>query len=151
MGAGPNRLVAVVMEKGWEQVVAVLAILEAGAAYLPVDPDLPQERRWLLLQRGEVEIVLTQPVSAGPAGMAGGRAMPVGRMGRWRSRTKTTMCRPQPVRDSEDLAYVIFTSGSTGEPKGVMVEHRSALNTVLDINDRFAVSGAMTASWRCRR
>ena len=60
MGARANHLVAVVMEKGWEQVVAALAVLEAGAAYLPVDPDLPQERRWLLLQRGEANIVLTQ-------------------------------------------------------------------------------------------
>jgi non-ribosomal peptide synthetase component F len=43
-------------------------------------------------------------------------------------------------RAENDLAYVIFTSGSTGEPKGVMIEHRSALNTVLDINERFGVS-----------
>ena len=44
LGAGPNRLVALVMEKGWEQVVGAIAVLEAGGAYLPVDPDLPQEQ-----------------------------------------------------------------------------------------------------------
>jgi epothilone synthetase B len=46
---------------------------------------------------------------------------------------------PPPALNGENLAYVIFTSGSTGEPKGVMIEHRSALNTVLDINERFGV------------
>jgi len=61
LGAGPNRLVALIMEKGWEQVVGAIAILEAGGAYLPVDPDLPQERRWFLLRQGEVAIVVTQP------------------------------------------------------------------------------------------
>ena len=52
------------MEKGWEQVVGAIAVLEAGGAYLPVDPDLPQERRWLLLRQGQVKIVLTQPCIA---------------------------------------------------------------------------------------
>src|SRR5688500_16519806 len=59
-GARPNALVAVVMEKGWEQVVAVLGILHSGAAYLPVDAGLPKERLWYLLEQGEVKLVLTQ-------------------------------------------------------------------------------------------
>jgi amino acid adenylation domain-containing protein len=139
MGAGPNRLVAVVMEKGWEQVVGVIAILQAGGAYLPVDPDLPRERLWFLLQRGEVEIVLTQPCVAErlnwPAGV---QCVSVD----WEQNVgqDDELDEPvAPVQRAEDLAYVIFTSGSTGEPKGVMVEHRSALNTVLDINERFGV------------
>ncbi|MCB0210440.1 MAG: AMP-binding protein, partial [Anaerolineae bacterium] len=56
----PNTLVAVVMEKGWEQVVAVLGILMSGAAYLPIDPTLPPERQRFLLEQGEVNIALTQ-------------------------------------------------------------------------------------------
>jgi pyochelin synthetase len=139
MGAGPNRLVAVVMEKGWEQVVATIAVLQAGAAYLPIDPDLPQERCWLLLQRGEVEIVLTQPCVADrlnwPTDV---QCVSVD----WQQNVgqdDEPDDPPAPKPSGEDLAYVIFTSGSTGEPKGVMVEHRSALNTVLDINERFGV------------
>ena len=61
LGARPDSLVAIVMEKGWEQVAAVLAVLEAGAAYLPIDPDLPKERRWFLLRQGDADLVLTQP------------------------------------------------------------------------------------------
>lgn len=137
--ASPNRLVAIVMEKGWEQVVAALAILQAGAAYLPLDPDLPRERRWLLLQRGEVEIVLTQPCFVQqlewPSGV---NCVAVD----WQDAGPDDDDNDQfrtPEPQGTDLAYVMFTSGSTGEPKGVMVEHRSALNTILDINHRFRV------------
>jgi amino acid adenylation domain-containing protein len=155
MGAAPNRLVAVVMEKGWDQVVSVIAILQAGGAYLPIDPDLPQERCWLLLQRGEVEIVLTQPCVAERlnwptfvqcvsvdwqqqnVGQDDEADEPLEPVQRSEDLTSEDLASEDPA--SKDLAYVIFTSGSTGEPKGVMVEHRSALNTVLDINERFGV------------
>ncbi|MBW8879652.1 MAG: AMP-binding protein, partial [Acidobacteria bacterium] len=135
LGALPNRLVAVVMEKGWEQVVAVLAVLKAGAAYLPVDAGLPKERIWHLLERGEVAVALTQPwleerldwpeeiVRLRVEGEA-----PAGPV--------AALC---AVQGPEDLAYVIFTSGSTGQPKGVMIDHRGALNTVVDVNQRFRV------------
>ncbi|HYO13133.1 MAG TPA: amino acid adenylation domain-containing protein [Thermoanaerobaculia bacterium] len=136
LGAEPNRLIAMVMEKGWEQVVAVLAVLRAGAAYLPIDAGLPEERVRHLLDRGEVAVALTQPAHAGrfpePSGVA------------WVSVDDGLFAAsapaPLPVAQTpEDLAYVIFTSGSTGQPKGVMVEHRGALNTVIDVNERFAV------------
>jgi amino acid adenylation domain-containing protein len=135
-GAEPDRLVAVAMEKGWEQVVAVLAVLEAGAAYLPIDPALPPERLAYLLDQGEVEVALTQPHLVGeiewPAGV---EPLAV---------TGEDTAGPDPERlerrgEEDDLAYVIFTSGSTGAPKGVMIEHRAALNTVLDVNRRFGV------------
>ena len=135
-GVKPNTLVAVCMEKGWEQVVGVLGILLAGAAYLPVDPSLPTARLHHLLSRGQVGWVLTQPwlndsiswpegprrlnVSVEP--LPGEPATP-----------------PEPAQAATDLAYVIFTSGSTGLPKGVMIDHRGALNTVSDINARFGV------------
>jgi len=140
LGAGPNRLVAVVMEKGWEQVVAAIAILEAGGAYLPIDPDLPRERRWLLLKRGEVEVVLTQPRLAERLEWPSGQqCLSVDWQG-FADADTSDDAPLAPTQKETDLAYVIFTSGSTGAPKGVMVEHRSALNTVLDINDRFDVS-----------
>ncbi len=134
-GARLNRLVAVVMEKGWEQVVAVLGVLRAGAAYLPIDAGVPRERLWRLLELGEVSLVVTQPWLMDrlewPSGMkfltveASPAEEPRGSLPAWQA--------------PGDLAYVIFTSGSTGEPKGVMIDHRGALNTIVDLNARCAV------------
>ncbi len=132
-GAGADKLVAVVMEKGWEQLVATLGILRAGAAYLPIDPALPAERIHHLLKDGQVRIVTTQPrwneglrwpdalerVVVDAAGVPGEA--------------------PPAVADAATLAYVIYTSGSSGVPKGVAIEHRAAANTLADINRRFGV------------
>lgn len=136
LGARPGRLVAVVMEKGWEQVVAVLAVLKSGAAYLPIDPGVPRERLWYLLEHGEVEIALTQPgldrklewpqsitpLCANPAPRGSLLDQPL-----------------EPTQTPDGLAYVIYTSGSTGLPKGAMVTHRGAVNTIADLNDRFGI------------
>jgi len=136
-GATPNAMIAVVMDKGWEQPLAVLGILESGAAYVPVDPDLPQERFHYLLNHSEVRIALTQanlvdtlPWPADVHVLVIDERLLNG-----------TVDRLEPRRNQQqrDLAYVIYTSGSTGAPKGVMIDHRGALNTVLDINRRFAV------------
>ncbi|WGF87497.1 amino acid adenylation domain-containing protein [Marinivivus vitaminiproducens] len=130
----PNRLVAVAAPKGWQQIAAAIGVLMAGSAYLPIDPDLPQERRRHLITRGEVRIVLAV------TGTAGGwpdevRVVDVDQLAPGPLASAMPPRRAAPT----DLAYVIFTSGSTGEPKGVMIEHRAALNTVLDCNERYAV------------
>jgi len=137
LGVCPNHLVAVVMEKGWEQVVGVLGVLLSGAAYLPIDPNLPQERLTFLLEHGEVELVITQPWIEKTVQWPGWlksicvEALDVARMD----------IEPLDVRQRpDDLAYVIYTSGSTGLPKGVMIDHRGAVNTILDINHRFGVT-----------
>jgi amino acid adenylation domain-containing protein len=128
-GVTRGELVAVVMRRGWEQVVAVLAIHRAGAAYLPIDADLPEARRRELLELGGCRIALTQP----GYGVDAVTTIPV---------TRGTRARTADPARPEDLAYVIFTSGSTGAPKGVMIEHRAALNTVRDVNQRFGWTGA---------
>lgn len=134
-GASPNTLVAIVMEKGWEQIVAALGILEAGAAYLPVDPDFPSERIRHILTHGETRFVLTQSrIAAGLSLPEGLEIILVDLL-----EADTGLAPLPPVQSKDDLAYVIYTSGSTGLPKGVMISHKAALNTVLDINRRFAV------------
>ncbi|HEX3528167.1 MAG TPA: amino acid adenylation domain-containing protein [Thermoanaerobaculia bacterium] len=134
-GARPNQLVAVVMEKGWEQVAAVLAILKSGAAYLPIDPDLPMERFRHLLAHAEVALALTQPwldeTLAWPPGVERFQVDAID--------AEDAAPPLAPRQELDDLAYVIFTSGSTGLPKGVAIDHRGAVNTVLDINRRLAV------------
>jgi amino acid adenylation domain-containing protein len=135
-GVGPGDRVAIVMEKGWEQVVAVLGILQAGAAYVPLDPSLPPRRFTELLDGIGAGAAVTQPlldarlawpesvvriaVDRAPVGAGADDPLPI-------------------VQGPEDLAYVIFTSGSTGVPKGVMIDHRGAVNTILDVNRSHAV------------
>lgn len=134
-GARPGQLVALCVERGWQAVVAALATLAAGAAYVPIDPALPDARRAHLLGRSEATLVLTTTAIdhrlTWPEGLV-----------------RICVEAPRPAAHGEanghasapnDLAYVIFTSGSTGEPKGVMIDHRGAVNTIADINSRFAV------------
>nr|BBH87119.1 hypothetical protein KTC_18700 [Thermosporothrix sp. COM3] len=136
-GASPDQLIAVVMEKGWEQVVAVLGILQAGAAYLPIDPHLPTERLHYLLNHGEVTLALTQSwVDERTNWPPHVQRIHVNSLD-----LEQAVSQPlDSVQTPEHLAYVIYTSGSTGLPKGVMIDHRGAVNTILDINSRFNVN-----------
>ena len=155
-GVGPSHQVAVTMVPGWEQIVAVLGILTAGGAYLPIRADWPEERRDHLLHHGEVTLALTQAnleetlawptdlkvlvvgddlLNAGDASLEAGTLEASSKPAAWTPRTE----HKTPLQAPEDLAYIIYTSGSTGLPKGVAIEHRSAVNTVLDINRRFDV------------
>ncbi|SPE99883.1 non-ribosomal peptide synthetase [Streptomyces sp. MA5143a] len=137
-GVRPGQRVGIVMEKGWEQVVAVLGVLLADGAYLPVDTTQPALRRNAVLTDAEAHLVLTQsallPSLDLPAGM---RTVAVDDLAPVDPRDHTAL-RHQAV--PEDLAYVIYTSGSTGTPKGVMISHAAALNTIDDINARFSVT-----------
>src|SRR5262249_23338342 len=111
-GVRPNTLVALVMEKGWEQVAGALGVLKAGAAYLPVDVSLPPERILYMLDHGEVTVALTQsfvrPGWSPPRGLA---VRPIDQEEAWRLEDDT---RPDPAGGPDDLAYVLYTSGSTG-------------------------------------
>ncbi len=136
-GVESGSLVGVVMTKGWEQAVAVLGALAAGAAYLPVDAELPRERRDYLLAHGGVRVALTQPCHA--AALAWPAGVSVLAIDGTEGIEREDLPWPEPARSAGDLAYTIFTSGSTGLPKGVMIEHQGALNTLVDVNRRFAV------------
>jgi amino acid adenylation domain-containing protein len=133
-GARPEQLVAIVMDKGWEQVVAALAVLQAGAAYVPISPAVPGERLAFLLEHSQVRIALTQPsIDARLAWPDQVERLCV------TDRDPEPGERLAPVQTADNLAYVIYTSGSTGLPKGVMIEHRAAVNTIVDMNQRFGV------------
>ena len=135
-GATPNILVAIVMEKGWEQVVGALGIQKSGAAYLPIDAKTPPERLKHILKDGEVGIVLTQSwIEKDLEWPDNIKLFSVDTIEPDNNRTD----RLSSVQQPEDLAYVIYTSGSTGRPKGVKIDHRGAVNTILDINQRFGV------------
>ncbi|MEM9292781.1 MAG: amino acid adenylation domain-containing protein [Acidobacteriota bacterium] len=144
----PGALVAILLPKGWRQVVAALAVLEAGAAYLPMDPTLPVQRQRYLLETGGAQLVVGDPAAVDAKALPPGVKVlavpeedPVVAVAAADGATTGPITGPQPA-GPDDLAYVIFTSGSTGQPKGVMIEHRAALNTVLDINQRFRLEAS---------
>lgn len=136
LGADRDCLVAVVMEKGWEQIVAVLGILTSGAAYVPIDPSWPEERRKLLLANSEASIILTQ------SWLHESLSWPSGIPHLYVDCDDLTAESSDPLtpqQTPDDLAYLIYTSGSTGIPKGVAISHRGAVNTIEEINRRFGI------------
>jgi amino acid adenylation domain-containing protein len=127
LGAGSGTLVGVCLERGVDLVVALLGILKAGAAYLPLDPDFPARRLALMLDDCQAPLLLTQSTLLGR--LPDGRGAQVLLLDGEAAAIDTHPETPPDVRcDGGDLAYVIHTSGSTGTPKGVMVEHRSVVN-----------------------
>lgn len=129
-----------VADKSAEQIAAVLGVLYSGAAYLPVDAALPPDRIAHLLRRGQARAALTHGgLVAGLGQPAGVTVFPLDDPAAWADADDSAL---PDAQGGPDLAYVIFTSGSTGEPKGVMIEHQAAANTVADINTRFALTAA---------
>ncbi|WP_432195557.1 amino acid adenylation domain-containing protein [Streptomyces sp. bgisy027] len=139
-GTQPGELVAVVMEKGWEQYPAVYGALTAGGGYLPVDPGLPRERLAHILATAGVRTVLTQPRLATRPGWPEG--VTVLALDPELSAFPADASPLESVQRPTDPAYTIFTSGSTGIPKGVVVDHRAILNMISDVNTRFDVGPA---------
>jgi amino acid adenylation domain-containing protein len=134
-GATANMLIPIVMEKGWEQIVAVLGILKAGAAYLPIDIAVPKDRLWYILENAQANIALTQShVDSKTEWPCGIQRVCVDQL-----ETHGEAVEIDRLQTPSSLAYVIYTSGSTGTPKGVMITHEGVLNRVLDVNSRFSV------------
>ena len=126
LGVGPEMLVGVMMERRLDLVVALLGILKAGAAYVPLDPAYPAERLRFMLDDTRAPVLLTQ--TALLERLPTEHAAEVIRLDTDWSRITARMPDTNPdvsVRP-ENLAYVIYTSGSTGRPKGVMLTHGSA-------------------------
>jgi amino acid adenylation domain-containing protein/non-ribosomal peptide synthase protein (TIGR01720 family) len=125
-GAGPDVLIGVCLERGLDLVVALLAVLKAGSAYLPLDPDYPADRLTLMIADAGLAVVVTESGLAGllPPGSAPAVWVDTERVGidQCPSRTPETGVRPG------NLAYAIYTSGSTGRPKGVLIPHNGITN-----------------------
>ena len=137
LGARPNQLIGVLAEKGWQQVVGALGVVSSGAAYVPISPSFPQERIRKIVEKSGIKVLVTQAKFADLAKCFVTEPVII--------EDEQDGCIQgyefTPVQKETDLAYVIYTSGSTGEPKGVMINHRACLNTVVDINRRFNITG----------
>src|SRR5271170_5272423 len=131
LGAGPERLVAVAMPRTAEMIVAVLGVLKAGAAYVPVDPAYPADRIAFMLADTAPVAVLTTVAAGGdlPGGtpqVALDDPAVVTAVSPLAGDDLAVAERPGQLEPSSP-AYVIYTSGSTGRPKGVVIEHRSVV------------------------
>ncbi|MFZ6013776.1 MAG: amino acid adenylation domain-containing protein, partial [Bacteroidota bacterium] len=139
-GVGAGELVGVLAGRNEMMPVMILGILKAGAGYVPIDPDHPQERNISLLDDASIKIVLCDQPSAMPSGL------PV---------ELVNVCAVNldqyPVTDLKvinkpsDIAYIIFTSGSTGKPKGVVVEHENVVRLLF--NNAFQFSFSERDTW----
>jgi len=136
-GVKPNDLVGIVMVKGWEQIAAVLGIVYAGAAYLPLAADLPDERLVKCLEHAKVKVVLTQ------SWISESLSIPEHtlRLNVDTLDTHAPTDRVLPgVVDDDNLIYVIYTSGSTGFPKGVKIGQKGLLNAVIHTNAVYRIT-----------
>ncbi|MEV4583395.1 amino acid adenylation domain-containing protein, partial [Nonomuraea jabiensis] len=128
-GVGPETLVALTLERGIDLIAALLGVLKAGGAYLPVDASYPAGRIAFMMADAAPAVTLTRDVLDDPVTAAA-----------------IAVLSPEPLTDAERLAptapshpaYVIYTSGSTGRPKGVVVEHRSVTNLLSWATGAFA-------------
>ncbi|MUK51037.1 non-ribosomal peptide synthetase [Aliivibrio fischeri] len=134
-GVKAGDKVAVALSKNWHQIAATLGVLMAGAVYLPLDPKQPKLRLNKIIELAQVRHVLAHSKDH----------LLLDNTERFSTivvdQLNHTDSEIKPVEvTTEQLAYVIYTSGSTGEPKGVMISHNAAVNTILDINKRYQVN-----------
>ncbi|WP_068776273.1 non-ribosomal peptide synthetase [Paenibacillus sp. FJAT-26967] len=128
-GVRSGSVVAIVGDRSSDMVIGMLGVMKAGGAYLPIDPEYPQDRLDYVLEDSGAQIVLYQTIYEDkvPAGM---KAMALEDEATYRGGEKDL----PDWNTSSDLAYVMYTSGSTGKPKGVMVEHRGIVRLVRNTN-----------------
>lgn len=133
-GAEPGGLVGMCLERSLELPVAMLAVLKAGAAYVPIDPSYPPRRQEFMLADAGASILLTETRFLGVASTEG---MTIVCVDADRERIAGRPAEPPGVAgDCERRAYVIYTSGSTGLPKGVEIAHRSVANLIVHMRER---------------
>ena len=126
LGIGPGSLVPVCAERGRGQAAAVLAVLKAGAAYVPLDPALPSARLLRMLQDVRPTVVLAERACAAAVPPTTAALVEIDDI--WTGGSTAPADAPIVETSPDELAYVMFTSGSTGAPKGVMVPHRGIAN-----------------------
>ena len=124
-GVGPDVIVGIHMRRSAEMIIALLAVVKAGGAYLPLDPAYPADRLAFMLTDSGARIVIADP---GPVPDGDVEVITVG--------SATVDSEPEVTAGPHNLAYVIYTSGSTGRPKGVQISHRALVNLLLSMSRR---------------
>ncbi|MEG4083317.1 amino acid adenylation domain-containing protein [Microcoleus sp. POL10_C6] len=126
LGVKREVLVGICLERSLEMLVAILGILKVGAAYVPVDPAYPQERRSFMLADAKVPMLLTQKNLLETLPEHSAKVVCID--AEWEEISRQSDRNPAVKVEAENLAYVLYTSGSTGTPKGVLGTHRGTVN-----------------------
>lgn len=127
-GVGPDSIVALCAERSPEMIVAILGIIKAGAAYVPLDPAYPRERLAFMLEDTQAPILLTQKHLV--AGLPPHQARVVCLDSDWDTIARENDTDPGVQLSPDNLVYIIYTSGSTGKPKGVLVTHANLAHSI---------------------
>ena len=136
---GPNQIVAVIMDRSLEMIIALVAILKAGGAYLPIDPSYPEDRIELYVTRccgidcphpKKTSIYCLKDL-LGTTVFVDERASDLSHMPRANLKN---------ITNPDDLAYIIYTSGSTGKPKGCILSHQAICNRLLWMKEHYLVA-----------
>ena len=138
LGVGPETLVAIYMSRSPEMIVALLGVLKAGGAYMPLDPAYPQSRIEFMLDDADAAALLTQERLSD--GLPRGAKQVICLDSMWELIARESEENLDREATPDNLAYVIYTSGSTGRPKAVMIGQRSLLAYTLNASMEFAVS-----------
>jgi len=128
-GVGPDVLVGICLERSLDLVVALLAVLKAGGAYIPIDPHAPAERLAFMLEDSRAALLITNSIYDLRFTIED-----------LKHPNNVIVNRKSKIVNVDNLAYIIYTSGSTGTPKGVMVSHRAVVNLLCSMRDQLGIT-----------
>jgi amino acid adenylation domain-containing protein/thioester reductase-like protein len=131
LGAAPDVLVGIYMQRSLFMVVGLMGILKSGAGYVPLDPAFPQERLAYMIEDAKIPIVLTESSQLPNLPTHQARIICIDKD--WQEISQQSQENPNSEVKSDNLAYTIYTSGSTGKPKGVQIIHQAAVNFLVSM------------------
>jgi amino acid adenylation domain-containing protein len=129
-GTGRGQRIGLCLERGTDMLAAVLGVLKAGAAYVPLDPSFPEERLRFMAEDAQLALLVSSSALAGVCGLPRDHQLLLDADAAAIAAQPERRLTPDAASDArpEDPAYIIYTSGSTGKPKGVVVPHRAVVN-----------------------
>ncbi|HHE54400.1 MAG TPA: amino acid adenylation domain-containing protein, partial [Caldithrix abyssi] len=136
-GVGPEKIVAISLERSPQMIISLLAVLKAGGAYLPVDPEYPQERIDYMLTDSQAQWLITSKHLKEKFEHFTGTIIALETIED--QLTQFSEQNPQLVNTPQNLAYIIYTSGSTGRPKGTMLQHQGVINLVYSLGAFYGI------------
>jgi len=137
-GIDSNLIIGVMLERSFDMLISIYAILKAGCAYMPIDPHFPLERIEFMLEDSEAPFVITHKKWQNKLNnrRTNAKIICVDEF----DYSKVTNYNPKKEISSEDIAYVIYTSGSTGKPKGAQIQHHSVSNRIKWMHEKYPLN-----------